>query len=95
MIETRYHEQDGNLVIERVQEVDPVLESVKQHKEVQTGKPVDGLGYFAGRIPGVIVEKYMNEFGVSYNEFICNDVHIQRILNDPEYKRFRVWEGRI
>jgi hypothetical protein len=95
MIHTKYHDNGDGFVIERLQDVDPILTSVKQHKEVQTGKPVDGLGYFAGRIPSVIVEKYLNEFGITFNEFISNNVHVTRILNNPDYKRFRVWEGRV
>ncbi len=95
MIETKYHSKDDALVIERVQDVAPVLESIKQHKELQTGKPVDGLGYYAGEIPAIVVEQYMKEVGITYNEFICNNVHITRIMNDPDYKRFRVWEGRV
>ncbi len=95
MIETRYHTQDDNLIIERVQDFGAVLKSVKQHKEVMSSKPVDGLGYYVGEIPGLVIEQYMKAHGVSYAEFINNDEHVNRIVKDPNYKDFRVWEGRI
>jgi len=94
-METKFHTVDDNLVIETRQDVAPILEAVKRKKEILADKPVDGLGYFVGTIPEVVVEQYMREFGVTYAEMIGNDVHVQRILNNPDYSKFRVWEGRI
>ena len=91
----RYHydESGDKLIIERTQDVSPVLQQIKLERE--TIKEVPGLGFKVGTIPGIIIEQYMKEHGVSYRDFIADDTHIHRIMNNPDYSRFRVWEGRI
>jgi len=96
-MDTKYHydHSDDKIYIERSADCEPVLDEVKRIKEVTDGRG-DGIkGYFVGRIPDVIIEKYLNEMGVTYREFIQDEKHVKRILNDPAYKRFRIFEGRI
>ena len=89
----KYDHTENRLIVERTQDVDPVLRKVQESKEV--GTYTEGLGYYAGTIPGIIVEQYMKEYGITYQEFIGDSKHIHRIMNDPDYKKFRVWEGKL
>lgn len=46
-------------------------------------------------IPGIIIQQYMNENGVSYAEFMRNPVHANKMLNDRALSGFRTHEGRV
>ena len=85
--------QDGNLVVGRQQDITPFIEAAK----LQRTEGVVGTSdiKFAGRIPDVEVEKYCNENGVSYSEFVSNPVHVKRYMNDPNNKLLRVWTGHL
>jgi len=77
----------------RTQDCTPIAErAYSMHKEGMHGTKELKL---AATIPNVIIEKYMNDHGVSFAEVIGNDVHMRRIVNDPDNKMFRVWPGRI
>jgi hypothetical protein len=47
------------------------------------------------RVPAFIVQKYLNDNGVSYAEFMRDPRHADRMLADPALKAFRIWEGRV
>ncbi|MEW8193305.1 MAG: hypothetical protein AB2793_06325 [Candidatus Thiodiazotropha sp.] len=87
--------EDDRLYIATVQDVEPILEKVKAEKENHRESKTEALGVKAGTIPKVIILRYMQEMGVSYRDFLMDDVHVRRILMDPDFKRFRVWEGRF
>lgn len=90
-----HDEKEDKTHIYREQDCTPVIDEVKRLKEVTDGRG-DGIkGYFVGRIPAIIVERYLNETGVSYREFIMDETHVKRILNDPDYKKFRIFEGTV
>lgn len=75
------------------QDCTPIAErAYAMHKEGMHGSNELKL---AATIPNVIIEKYMNERGVSFAEVIGNDFHMRAIVNDPDNKMFRVWPGRI
>jgi hypothetical protein len=88
----KFDRAQDKVIVERVQDVDPYLKDIKQKKENYKGA-IDGVGHYVGTIPGIIIERYLKECGVSYEEFCKDDTHVKRILQDPDYKRFRVWEG--
>lgn len=91
MIETHLHKQDGKLIVERKQDVEPIIEHAAElRKDV---KEVPGLGYHVGTIPMVIVQKYLTENKITYEQFMKDSIHIHRILTDPDYSKFRVWQG--
>jgi len=96
-IKTIYHydAQENKDIIERVQDVEPIIQEIEDIKEISDGRGNTSLGYFAGRIPGNIVEAYMNEFGVTFQDMIIDKTHIHRILNNPDFKKFRVFEGKV
>lgn len=95
-VETKFHSQsDGSLLIERVADVQGILDSAKELRNMGAGKSKSGDLYHVARIPFVFIEKYCNEKGISYEEWQNNDVHVSAILNDPDYKLFRISEGRV
>lgn len=87
-VQTRFHDDDGRLVVERVQDCEPVLESAKRlHNEGVHGSRE--MRHVA-RFPKVLVEKYCNQHGITLHEWLVNPVHAERMLNDPDLKYFRV-----
>lgn len=86
--------EDGNLVTGTVQDCSPIVESVARLRAAGGGK-LDKDMWHLGRIPDVIVEKYCNESQIEFSEFMQNPVHVHRILQDPAYSKFRVFEGAI
>ncbi len=92
-VQTRMHEEDGNTIFERVQDCTPIADQCKAlHNEGIHGS---GEMRHAGRIPAVLVEKYINDNGITYREFIGSEDHIRRVMNDPAMAHFRVWKGRL
>ncbi len=46
-------------------------------------------------IPAIIVEKWCNDHGVTFQEFMASKEVRGRMLNDPDLAYFRVWQGRV
>lgn len=93
--DTRFLTQEGSLVIERFADVEPIIDHVQKLRQEGSGKSSSGEMYHVGDLPLIIAEKYCNEVGITFEEFMCNPEHITRIMNNPDYSRFRVWEGRV
>ncbi len=95
--ETLHYDQLSDVVtVHRQQDVDPILQSVREHKDRGADrKASESMGYFVGTIPAVIVEEYCKQEGITYHEFCEDSSHVRRILSDPDYKKFRIWEGRL
>ena len=94
-IKTRLWFEDGDITVERVQDVEPIID---QNKRLQA-LPQKRAGSFRhiGTIPNVILERWIVEDGVNYlalskEEF---DRMIMRKLRDPDWKWLRTGEGRI
>lgn len=77
----------------RSQDCTPIAErAYAMHKEGMHGSNEMRL---AASIPMVIIEKYCNENGVQFHEFMSDEVHMRRICNHPDNKMFRVWPGKL
>lgn len=90
---TKVAEYDGKLFIAQAQDCTPIAEQCK--KLHNAGAYGSSEMRHAASIPDVILEKYMNEHGISYAELMGNPEHFRRILNDPDNKCFRIWPGRV
>ncbi|MES2637559.1 MAG: hypothetical protein V4605_09555 [Pseudomonadota bacterium] len=89
----RHHDGQGTITVESVQDCNAIIESITRQKtEGKTGSADMKL---AARLPNVIVETYLNLNNISFSEFMGNQEHIKRILNDPALSKFRVWEGQV
>lgn len=85
----------GTLVIQRTQDVDPILRQAKELAKDNHGKSQSGEMYHAARLPMVLVENYCNQKGINFREFMANPSHVRAMLNDPALSKFRIWEGRV
>lgn len=96
-IKTVYHydAQENKDIIERVQDCEPVIEEAALLRQQTDGRGDSSLGYFVGTIPGIIIEQYEKQVGITHHEFMIDRTHIHRIMNNPDYKKFRVFEGKI
>lgn len=95
MIRTRFVEDsDGNLIVHREADVEPIL-------ELNKALATSGDGYSPSRelrraasIPLAIVEKWKNELGID----VFNPDHreaVRRLLNSSEYLYLRTAPGRL
>ena len=49
----------------------------------------------AATLPLVIVERYCNDNGITFEQFMQGREHIKRMLNDPDLSYFRIWPGKV
>lgn len=89
---TNLHFADGRMVVERVQDCTALAEHCAKlrHETEQRGEM-----RLAARLPEVVVERYCNDNGITFGEFIGSPEHLRRVCNDPALAAFRVWSGRI
>jgi hypothetical protein len=92
-LHTSFAEQDGKLVIAQTQDCTPIAERAKALHNAGAFGSSDMK--HAATIPDVILNKYMNEHKVSYQELMNNPEHIRRICNDPDNAMFRIWPGKL
>ena len=84
---------DGALISSITQDVEPILEYAKaRHNEGHHGSADMRL---AASIPLVIIERYLNQNGITLQDFALSPDHKKRLLNDPALAHFRIWPGRI
>jgi len=92
-IGTRIHQHDGKLTFERFQDCNAIAERAKaMHNEGIHGSSEMRL---AASLPFVIVEKYCNDNGITFQEFCNNPAHTKRIVEAPENAAFRIWKGKL
>lgn len=95
-VQTWFAEEDGQTVIKRTQDCTPILDQCAELRATGAGDARrDDDGRWAGRIPKVEVEAYMNKYGITFREFCGDPIHVQRYLNDPDHKLLRVWTGQL
>ncbi len=92
-VQTQMGLQDGKLVTGSVQDCTPILEDAKARN--RAGFHGTSEMKHAMRIPAVVVETYCNLQGIEFSEFMQNPVHVKRMLNDPDLRDLRIWEGRV
>ena len=95
MIETRIHHDQltGATAFERVQDCAPIVDFAAGQRV--TGKVGSNEMRHAARFPAVIVETYLNNRGITFNEFLSNPVHVKAMLADSSLSAFRIWEGKV
>lgn len=88
-IETRIHSfDDGRLVVESRQDVEPILESVKALNSAGAGRG-DDMHHVAS-FPAVVVEQYMRLHGVTLRDMMLDPKHFERMLSDRDLSGFRI-----
>lgn len=94
MIETKYHVSDGNVIVERIQDIEPIIEANKADLCASTSGWGGDLHHVA-RIPNIVIEKWCKERGFKFEDFIRDKSLTKKLLNDPENSMFRTKAGRI
>jgi len=92
-VQTKLHVHDGDVTFERVQDCTPYLErATKLRNEGMHGS---SEMRHAAHFPAVLVERYCNQHGITFAEFMQRkEGHVRAMLSDPDLRGFRVWEGR-
>ena len=92
-IKTEIHSVDDGLVIERVEYFDGHVDACKaMHNEGLHGDK--DMPLYAS-IPAVFIEDYLNRNNVTFAEFMNDQAHMKRFLNDPALSAFRIAPGRV
>lgn len=95
-VKTDFHLVDGNLVVNRVQDVQTVIDW-NRYMQGESQK-FAGDFHHIGRIPNVIIEKWMNEEGAPNILAMPTDEFgqfVKRKLRDPDNAAFRTTNLRI
>lgn len=85
--------QDGQTVFGRTQDCTAIAESCKVLQS--EGEHGSGEMRHAAKIPNVLIEKYCNDQGITFEEWMRDPVHARRMCNDPANAMFRIWPGRV
>jgi hypothetical protein len=90
-----HHDQDHMVAIHSADHAD--LRAVADH--CASLRAVGATGSkdmkLAASVPGIFIQKYLNDNGVTFAEFMREPKHADRLLADPALAAFRVWQGRV
>lgn len=92
MRKERLFKQDGKLIYHKQTDPTAALEAVQVAKQAP-GKPIDGV--HVGRIDAHVLEMWLQEAGVRFDDRAAVKEVIRRKLLDGDNAAFRVWEGRF
>lgn len=84
--------EDGALVVERVQQCTPIADHAAGLRAI--GAVGSSEMRFAAEFPMVTVERYCNDRGITWQDWLQDPAHAKAMLNDPALAAFRIWEGR-
>jgi hypothetical protein len=90
-VHTLYHLDGSKITIERVQDVEPIIE---HNKALQTIEQRSDWGRHVASVPNVVLEKWLNEEwdrGNIHMQFGSEEFYamVERKLQDPQYRAFR------
>ena len=81
--------------IERIQNIEPILERNKELAKTDIeAKGIKNNWWLAGTIPNIIIEKWLNEYGIDF----FNKDHwpaVKRLLNSPDWRYLRTGRGKL
>jgi hypothetical protein len=92
-VSTQYQLEGDDLHVNRVQDCEPVLDLTSSLRAA--GAFGSSEMRHCATIPAVVIEQYCNTHQISFQEWMSNPVHVERMLADPDLKYFRVWGGRV
>lgn len=91
-----HYDEDGGkdaIVIETVQDAEPILEANKAaFNDAPTGW---GDGQRIARIPVVFLEKLIRDGVLDRQLRTLDDAAFRRFLNDPDFQKFRTRPGQV
>lgn len=85
---------EGDLmIVHSTQDCEPILNECKNRIDANATGSKDTK--HAARFPMVVIEKYINAAGITFEEFLRNKIHIKNMLNDKSLQGFRIWQGAV
>lgn len=90
-----YDEKEGKAHIETVQDVEPILEANKRAFNDSARCFKHETFNHCARIPLVVAQKWCNEKGIPFQEFMSNPKVLRRFLNDPDNSLCKTRPGKI
>lgn len=92
----RYHydQLEDKLHIERVQDVEPILEANKRAYN-DAGAFKSEIFNKKAEIPLVVLLQWLQAKGITYNEFMTDDKLLRRFLNDPDNRFCLTRPGKV
>ena len=96
IIETyHYDEQEDKMHIQRVQDVEPILEANKRQFQVDDKRyKSDTLNHVA-RIPLVLLEQWGKKLGMNPMHILEDDKLLRKLLDDPDHRFLRTKPGKL
>ena len=91
-IKERFFEQDGKVIHQRTNDYTQEVEDVKRIRDRGEGNGKDHK--LVGRVPAALVYEWCQAAGVNMRDQYAVAEVIRKKMNDPDFKAFRVWEGR-
>lgn len=89
-----YDHKEDKLHIERVQDVQPILDANKRAQNDARGFKSEIFNKKAS-IPLIVLEKWLADKGITYQEFMGNDKVLKRFLNDPDNAFCLTRKGKV
>lgn len=87
---------DERMVTQRTQDVEPLLRKLDDMRiDGKDGYTEDRDLLYVGEIPMTVVEQWCYANGIHPGRMLKNDDElVQRMVNDPEIRKFRLFNGR-
>jgi hypothetical protein len=89
---TRVIVENGEVHFQRWQDCEPEMDYAKGMRADGEGARSPDLRHRA-RFPVALVEKYCNDAGITFADFMQDRTHIRRMLADPALAYFRINDG--
>lgn len=87
--------EDDKLIVEKSYANTPYLERAQQLRETSGGVSADKEKWLVGTIPMHLLEQWMKDENVAWDDAAGRQKVILKYLNDPNFKKLRVKEGRV
>lgn len=84
---------DFTYAVKHVEDAEPLIELNKDRRS--SGIVGSSDMKHAAEFPAVVVENYCNTKGITFKQFMEDSSHAIAMLNDPDLRYFRIWEGRV
>lgn len=92
-MQTEITQQDGKIVVCYTSDLGPMLRWAKACRDQNAAGSKEYK--HVGVLPRARIEDYCAHMGVSFEEFMQDDTHIIRLMENPDFSKLRVWKGRI
>jgi hypothetical protein len=84
---------------------DGYINAVKRSQDctsiVEYTKAMHNAGAFGNdykhcmKAPAVLVEKYCNDRGITFADFMEDEAHVKAFVENPDHSMLRIWTGRM